>query len=68
MKKSTALDHAAAFRCINTTYELLVQAGKEIESARLLYPECHPKHYNKIYSLLTQLKYRVPSDTSTWEF
>lgn len=71
MKKKplpSAMDRAVAFREINSAYASIEQAAKQVETARLLYPDCPPKYYDKIYNLLTNLRYRIPTDTSTWEF
>lgn len=67
MTKPAAINKAASFRCLNTSLELLYQAHKMMETARLLYPECPPKYYDKIYKEAHGITLRCPMNTD-WEF
>jgi hypothetical protein len=66
--KSFAINKSAAFRCLNTSLELLHQGYKMVETARLLYPEIDPKYFDKIYKMSHQISVYCPMHTKDWEF
>lgn len=66
--KPTPMEKAAAFRCINTSLELIEQGYNMMETARLLYPGMEPKRYDKIYKMAHSITTRCPADTMNWEF
>jgi len=65
---SPAINKSSAFRCLNTSLELLHQSYKMIETARFLYPEIDPKYFDNIYKMANQIRLYCPMHTKDMEF
>jgi len=59
-KKPSPIEKVGAFRCLNTSLELIEQSYNMMETARLLYPGMEPKFYDKIYKMAREITLHCP--------